>query len=237
MGRGSSKLSAVGGTATVTQRRGASFSTSDAVDAINAARENGSRSEIREAIEGIREGQSVTLYNAGMHGTSELKNVAENPVTWTKGDQYWRSSDGRAKSDQEMTREIYNASYNRKLVAGEISTESRVEVTGRPGKDYDGIRFAKGTYDIYANRDRSGPKKWSQSGSITTYNGTQYGVAKAATGGGYTVTHIPTGMSTGRTITGGLAAVAEHIKEIDKKVHDERFRAAAKDFKNMIRGD
>ena len=114
MGRGSSKLSAVGGTATVTQRRGASFSTSDAVDAINAARKDGSRSEIREAIEGIREGQSITMYNAAMHGTSELKNVAENPVIWTKGDQYWRSSDGRAKSDQEMTREIYNASYNRK---------------------------------------------------------------------------------------------------------------------------
>lgn len=193
---------------------------------------------MREALDAISEGQKISTYSAEYSGASEVRGVANDVVTWEKMDDgTWRGDNGRRIDNSDMARRLFNG--NAKLAPGEISTESRVEVTGRAGREIDGLRYARGTYDIRVSGSRvgaDGPRKIMETGQITTYNGTQYGLAR--NGGSYTITHIPTGLSVGAQNIRTMADASDFIKTIDRQVNTfTGIRDEASRFRKMIRGD
>lgn len=243
MGRGSSGAGGASGAArNVNTSGGASFRTVELVNEAIEAKANDSRSGLRQALEAINEGQKISTYSGEYYQGSarEVRGVANYIVTWEKMDDgTWRGDNGRRIDNSELARRVYNGGPIAKLAPGEISTESRVEVTGRPGREIDGLRYASGVYDIRVSGTRvgtDGPRKISETGRITTYNGTQYGVKNY--GGDYQITHIPTGLSVGAQNVRTLADASDFIKAVDKRISaNSDIRVEADRFKRMIRGD
>ena len=242
MGRGSSGAGGYGAPRNVNTSGGASFRTVELVNDAIEAKANDSRSGVRQALENINVGQKITTYSGEYYQGSarEVRGVANDIVTWEKMDDgTWRGDNGRRIDNSDLARRVYNGGPINKLAPGEISTESRVEVTGRPGREIDGLIYASGEYDIRVSGARvgtDGPRKISETGRITTYNGTQYGVKN--NGGDYQITHIPTGLSVGAQNVRTLADASDFIKAVDKRINaNGDIRVEADRFKRMIRGD
>lgn len=242
-GRGaSSSKNATHGSSGGGGRDNTSFNTHEQVRKLNDLLESakdGSRREIRDALENIQEGQKITVYRPERLSNGKyVEGLINQPTTWTKKDDgTWASNDGRRIDNSDMTRRLYNGGATVRVGGGEISTENRTEVTGRLGKDYNGLRYAKGNYDIQKTQGNNGRIKESTSGQITTYNGTQYGVKKIR--GGYGVTHIPTGMS----ISYGadlntLNDVSNYIKKMDGRISGmKNLKGMVDEFNKTRRGD
>ena len=243
MGRGSSGAGGYGAPRNVNTSGGASFRTVELVNDAIEAKANDSRSGVRQALEIINVGQKITTYSGEYYQGSarEVRGVANDIVTWEKMDDgTWRGDNGRRIDNSDLARRVYNGGPINKLAPGEISTESRVEVTGRPGREIDGLRYASGVYDIRVAGSRvgaDGPRKISETGRITTYNGTQYGIKKTSAGD-YQITHIPTGLSVGAQNVRTLADASDFIKAVDKRISaNGDIRVEADRFRRMIRGD
>lgn len=255
MGRGRSKLSQNeiirrSGVDTDTREgQGNTTKTAILVDGINNVRNAGvGKEEVKVLLNDINPGQKISTYTSSVgkdtvRGMSAL-NEARNITVWTKQkDGTWKSDNGDRRDVNAMANGLVNSP--RVLAPGKVSTESHVKITGKPGKEYNGLRYAKGTYDVLqtGNIPRMGAMKREKEGMITTYRGTKYGVTRVK-GGGYKVTHIPSGTltnyNTGRNLK-TYNEVSDHIKSIDKMIREKRAGQLIKEqeaaFKRTIRGD
>lgn len=241
MGRGSSKITGSYVRYNIIENRGASSNTVQRVEDVLRANANDSRSGVREALDQIREGQKITTYKTEYNRNLQTdEGTAENIVTWTKMDDgTWRSDNGRRLDNGQLARQIYNGSPVDRLVAGEISTESHLDVPSKGGRTIDGLKYVGGTYDVQIAGTAGagkGARKYERKGNITTYNGTMYGAT--FDGGEYTITHIPTGLSVGAKNVKNMKDVSSFIRSVDKQVKTIRGLDEMEErFKKTIRGD
>lgn len=197
------------------------------------------QSKVSQAFKSAKNGETITLYTAENDHGRPMAGVIDSQESYTKKGGEWVDKYGRTRSDSEMARDLINS--NKFILAGTPNTESRVEVTGKYGKEYDGLRYAKGQYDVM--RRGATPhsvEKVSREGMITEYNGTQYGVTKEANGG-YTITHIPSGVIVGRGAGDGgrtLSEVSANIKKYDAIIYKPEYGIdkLAERFRRTIRG-
>ena len=203
---------------------------------------DGRRSKISDELDNMPKGTVLSLYREGERGAIESQMTYEKQAdgTWKNTTEGYRYSD--ALTTGGLQRRLINGSAGTRLNAGEIDTSSHVEVTGKAGKAFDGIRYANGTYDTNVHAKNGDWGKVEATGKIATYNGTQYGVTKR--GGEYLVTHIPTGI-----LAGGIGAtgklrnytdVSKAIKAADKVIHgstamEDSIKQQAENFKKMKR--
>lgn len=220
-------------------RDNTSFSTSEAVERLNnALKGDGGRREARAALEGIREGQQITVYSKTYQNGVEQKDVIENPIIWTKRDDgTWSSNTGRRMDNSDLLRSLDQGGRN--VASGAVTTESRTTITGRFGRDMNGFRFAKGNFDVYrVSPTTGGREKVSQAGQITAYNGVQYGIHRDRDG--YHITHIPTGLSinAAREYPKTMTAVTEYIQRMHDTVQNvSGLKEMEERFKKTRRGD
>ena len=248
MAKDSSKGTGGGGGAKVAEKPAEAKSVEDAVARINSLafdetqlaseRSTGAIGE----LDSMPKGTVLSLYREGERGVIESQMTYEKQAdgTWKNTTEGYRYQD--ALLSGRIYRNLRDSAQGTRLNAGEIDTSSHVEVTGKPGKAFDGIRYANGTYDTNVHARNGEWGKVETTGKIATYNGTQYGVKKS--GGEYLVTHIPTGV-----LAGGIGAsgklrnytdVSKAIKAADKVIHqssamEKGIEQQAENFKKMRR--
>ena len=205
-------------------------------------KDDGFRDNAKMYLDMMRTGAEITVY-APMF--DERGN--EIPGTVSTGYTFKKQEDGRWKSlawyhadrlpdtSGDIARRLRDR--REKLAAGRIDVSSSVQVTGREGKAYNGLRYAKGTFDVIRHDDKIGRIKDGVTGSITTYDGVKYGVARDPYGG-YAVTHIPTGLRiNGREKLKTLNDVSNHIKSMSSYIERNKdfLKKQEEQFNNTTR--
>ena len=196
-------------------------------------------SKVTQAFKSAKNGETITIYQADVEGGRLIAGTIASKTSYTKKDGSWEDEFGRQKSDAMLASDLINS--DKFILAGVPNTESRVEITGKFGKEYDGLRYAKGQYDVMKRgKTPFSIVKVSQAGLITEYNGTQYGVTKEASGG-YTITHVPSGVIIGRGAGDGgktLNDVSANIKKYDAIIYKPEYGLdkLTDKFRRTIRG-
>ena len=197
----------------------------------------------RAMLDTLRVGEKVTLYDPVRENGEAVPGTVEYARTYIKQqDGTWKSTDWYDAnmlplSSYQIGKRIQNG---KTLIAGVPDTASSVQITGRPGKEYNGLTYAKGTYDIIRRDDKFGRVKSSVEGSITSYDGVKYGVTKDSSG--YVITHIPTGMRVSTLQSYKLKTlndVSNHIKDVSDYIrkNSSYIDKAANQFSKTIRRD
>lgn len=198
---------------------------------LNNLNVDSSRSEIRSALETLDVGTSfytVSEREGELLGSTHIVKTGEDSFT----------INGNAKELRDVTKLLYENGGAKQ--AEKPDTSSHVKITGTRTRTVDGLKFKDGTYDVYKNINAAGkgrkPRKFEQSGKITSYDGVQYGVAKS--GGEYFTTHIPTGFLIGRGQK-NMSGVVAQIKDTHERLIKGRqdLAKSEKKFKNTLRGD
>ena len=188
------------------------------------------RAKISEEMNAMPKGTVLSVYKEGERGVVDYQMTYEKQADGT-----WKNTtEGYKYSDPLTPSGIYrvmDGAPGRRLNAGAIDTSSHVEVTGKPGKAFDGIRYANGTYDADTHARNGEWGKVETAGKIATYNGTQYGVTKKP-GQGFVVTHIPTGLAASSGKLKNYTDVSKAIKSADQYIskNSEMFKKQADNF-------
>ena len=232
-GSGGKNISVVGGGGGISAPE-SSNTLNRKVNNINRlANGDGGRAEMREEFDKMEKGTVLSTITEGDHG------LIENKTTWKKtNDDTWKGDNGIERSTSDMIRDLKNNPH--KLTAGEVSTESKFEVTGKYGKAYDGIKYASGNFDILRTDQQRQYSKVNTNGKVTEFKGRKYGVTGDR--GDYRVTDVASGMAFAGSIGTKLKSmndVSSAIKNFNDHLSDnaKTLKSAEEIFKKARRGD
>lgn len=237
MGRGGSKAggSGRGGGAQRT------VATSDrTINELNNLLQQDSTRLLRERLEQIPNGTSITLYSPERdRNGNEIGVNPDSVVSFRKRDGQWEQTDGPAWSNQhptdgDMARRAMNNHV--KFYPGVGSTESRVVADGRT-RTVEGVKVTGGTYDIMVRGQNSLFAKRAVKGSLTEINGVRYGIQK--TGNEYSITHIDSGILVNNSRAGTLKTMSQAVNYLKNFTmpNQTQVESMVRRFRNTFRED
>lgn len=239
MGRGSSKGGGGGGGAQASGTTRAVGMESTVSDLNNLLQQDSTRL-LRERLEQIPNGTSITLYSPERdRNGNEIGVNPDSVVSFRKRDGQWEQTDGPAWSNQhptdgDMARRAMN-NYTR-FYPGVGSTESRVVADGRT-RTVEGVKVTGGTYDIMVRGQNSLFAKRAVKGSLTEINGVRYGIQK--TGNEYSITHIDSGILVNNSRAGTLKTMSQAVNYLKNFTmpNQTQVESMVRRFRNTFRED
>ena len=223
MGRGSSKGGGGGGGAQASGTTRAVGMESTVSDLNNLLQQDSTRL-LRERLEQIPNGTSITLYSPERdRNGNEIGVNPDSVVSFRKRDGQWEQTDGPAWSNQhptdgDMARRAMNNHV--KFYPGVGSTESRVVADGRT-RTVEGVKVTGGTYDIMVR------------GQNSLFDGIQ------KTGNEYSITHIDSGILVNNSRAGTLKTMSQAVNYLKNFTmpNQTQVESMVRRFRNTFRED